>query len=160
MPTLVDSGGSTRIVVVEDAAAVATVTARTSTVTATSPGPQGPAGAPGASGSGLLPAIEFSYGDASPAVVATLTQITEIVAVSLQVEVPFNGTGASVALGVAGQPGSLMPAADSDVSVLAVYEFSPRVEYPAGTQILLTIVPGAGASAGAGQIVLTTTPTN
>lgn len=121
-------------------------------------GVQGPVGPPGPAGSGAMPPIDFAFGDATPAVVLVLGEALEFVTVSLQIEEAFDGAGASVALGIAGQPELLMPAAYNDPSTLGVYDAGPRVELPTGTQIILTITPGAGASAGRGQFVLTAVP--
>lgn len=166
MPVITSSGSSTLVVVAEPrnvsiAAPVASVISTTqvpSVLAVASPGPQGRVGTPGTSGAGVLPPIDFSYGSASPTGVVTLAETSEVTGISLQVEQVFDGVGASVALGVAGDPESLMPAAFTSLASLDTYEFSPRIEYPAGTVLILTIVPGAGASQGLGQIIISTVP--
>lgn len=120
-------------------------------------GPQGPAGP---SGTGVLPAIEFAYGDATPTILLTLPTegSYEIMLCSLQIEEPFNGSGASITLGVAEDPDLLMRSDQNDPTQAITYETTPRVELPGGTNIILTIVPGAGATQGRGEFVLQITP--
>lgn len=107
---------------------------------------------------GIIPLIDFSYGDASPAVVHTMSAASEIVQVSLQIEQAFNGSGAAISLGTLTSPGLLFSSAMNNPAVVGVFEFSPREEIPAGADIILTITPGAGASQGAGQIFIQATP--
>lgn len=159
MPEIRDTGQAA-VVVTQNRSTVGVSQASVRVVEATSPGVQGPAGAAGASGAGLLSPINFAYGDASPAAVLTLGTDSEIAAVSLQVEEAFNGTGASVSFGVAGDPESLFPAAFVALSSTGIFQFSPRVEYAAGTQLILTITPGSGASQGRGQIIVSAVPTS
>lgn len=155
---VVNTGHGHTVVVTRDRT-IAMVRRGTAAVKVAAAGSQGPAGAPGASGAGLLPPIEFAFGDASPATVLTLGQASEITAVSLQVEEAFDGAAAAMQLGVAGDPGSLIPLGDSALGVLATFEYSPRKEYPAGTALVLTITPGAGATQGRGQIIVSAVPT-
>lgn len=121
-------------------------------------GPQGLQGPIGPSGSGALPAYTFHFGDASPATVFTLSDAREIVLISLQVEEAFDGVGATASLGVTGQPELLMPAVDGALGTVGIYEFSPREELDDNTPIIITIVPGSGASTGRGQLVIETSP--
>lgn len=107
---------------------------------------------------GIIPLIDFSYGDASPVVVHTVADAAEVIAVSLQIEQAFNGAGAAISLGTAASPGLLFSSAMNNPAVVGVFEFSPREEIPVGTDIILTITPGAGASQGAGQIFIQATP--
>lgn len=146
-------------VIITRTSRVQTVVRERSPVQVQVAGLQGPPGPPGASGAGLLPPIDFAFGDASPTTVLTLGESSEIAAVSLQVEEVFDGLGAGVQLGVAGDVGSLIPAGLSDLTDLNTFEYSPRKEYPAGTALVLTITPGAGASQGRGQIIVSAVPT-
>ncbi|MDQ3273743.1 MAG: hypothetical protein M3Q39_01605 [Actinomycetota bacterium] len=132
-------------------------TCRPKVIKASSPGPRG---YPGVSAIGLLPPINFSYGDASPANIMLLLASSEIISVSLQIEQAFNGTGAALSLGTAGNPNELFSAAEVLPSMEATFEFSPRVEYPAGTLLVLTITPGAGATQGIGQLVISAVPSS
>jgi hypothetical protein len=177
MPIVVANGGAPRIVVVNQTSTVGTVQARTSAVqvpdqgvalgTVTqvrevvqvvSAGPQGEQGVPGLSPAGVYPAINFAFGDATPTPVLTLGENSEITGVSLQIEQIFDGAGAQIRLGTTGDPGLLLDAWQNDPAALMTFEASPRVELAAGTVIVLTIVPGGGASQGRGQFVITAVP--
>ena len=162
--TIVTSQNSAQVVVGGSQAPQVVVNSQTQRIVTTGQqgiqGVRGNIGPIGPSAAGLIPPIDFAYGDASPATVLTLGVDSEIVAVSLQVEEAFNGTGASVSFGVAGDPESLFPAAFVDLSSTGIFQFSPRVEYAAGTQLLLTITPGSGASQGRGQIIVSAVPTS
>ncbi len=104
--------------------------------------------------------INFAYGDASPTTVYVLPADMEIVAVDLQIEQAFNGTGAQIALGTLAASGLLMPQWANAPSQLGNYRATPRQELEAGTAIRLTITPGSGATQGRGQFVLSTAPTH
>jgi hypothetical protein len=124
------------------------------TVEVSSPGIQGPKGDPGEA----PPLIRFAYGDASPRAVWVVGSDVEVLMVSLQIKSPFDGTGAAIALGTAVDPEMLMRFDQTDPHSAAVYEVSPRVALPAGTALVLTIQPGAGATTGAGEIAMQLAP--
>ena len=150
-------GGIAAVRVPEQGSEVGVVTNNTRVAQVAAPGPQGQRGQPG---DGVYPTIEFAFGDASPAVVLVLNPGTqEITGVALQVEQGFNGVGASIAFGIAGQPELLMAAAENDPATEGNYDTTPRVELAGGTQLVITINPGAGATVGRGQFVIQTTPT-
>lgn len=111
-------------------------------------GPPGPAGPQG-------PAIDlpFSYGDASPAIVATV--MGTVVAVSVVITTPFDGTGAAISVGTSGSPELLMPEAQNYPDSVARYEANPG-QYVSGN-VLVFITPGSGASTGAGMIYVEVT---
>ena len=158
MAVIIDNGQA-HTVIVERRNTVATERSAATPVLVSSPGPQGPAGIPGASGDGSYPAFDFAFGDASPAVRLTLAAGTqEVITVSLQVEEAFDGAGATVALGTAANPELLLPFGASDLATEATYDVTPREELAGGTQLVLTVNAGAGASQGRGQIVIQTTP--
>lgn len=121
-------------------------------------GLQGPPGAPGLDAAGNPPPIPFAFGDASPAPVYTAASPALVVSAAVHLRTPFDGAGAALELGVSGQPGLLMPAAYNDPRVPGEYENSPDVTLSAGQQVLLTITPGAGATQGAGVIILRILP--
>ncbi|WP_313033415.1 hypothetical protein [Stenotrophomonas acidaminiphila] len=154
----------TAAVIVDQPAPVATVRADTRAVAVVGKGaqgpegPAGPVGPVGPAGSGSMPPIDFAFGDASPAVVLLVQEPLEVLSVSLQVEEAFDGTGAAVALGTTADPDLLLPPAFNAPGVLGVYETAPRAELPAGTEMILTIAPGVGATAGRGQLVITAVP--
>lgn len=151
---------STRAIAVRDARQVQAVVRDTDTIALTTPGVQGPKGDPGLSPAGLLPPINFAFGDATPATVAVLASASEVMAVQLQIEEAFDGAGASIAFGTAAEPELLLATWQSDPSDGGgIFEVSPRVALPANTPLVLTIAPGAGATRGRGQIVLSAVPT-
>jgi len=101
--------------------------------------------------------IGFAYGDAptviyTPAVDAVMTLCRVIF------DTPFDGAGASVQIGSNADHDLLMPAALNAPDTAAAFETAPDVMVPAGTDLLAFITPGAGASAGAGRIVLDSIP--
>lgn len=131
----------------------------TRTVELTTAGPQGPQGEPGLSGGGTIPPIPFSYGDASPATIYTPSSAGTFTAVRVIFDTAFNGTGASIALGTVASPEILLATNENDpASADSEYEVTPDVHVAAGTAIRLSITPGAGASAGAGRVLLTFIP--
>ena len=83
---------------------------------------------------------------------------SEIALVSLDVRTPFDGAGATCRIGTLASPGLLLDSAQVDLAVDATFETTPRLEMAAGEQMYLTIVPGAGATQGAGQILITAVP--
>lgn len=113
-------------------------------------GPPGPVGPPG----GSLPTLTFSYGDATPSLIATLTAGSRPFNVRLSIETPFNGAGAQLSVGTLLNPNLLVPAADIDPAVAAVFEFSPQTLFLSDTAVYLFITPGSGASAGAGNVII------
>lgn len=129
------------------------------TVNVAAPGPQGAAGTPGTNGAGLIPPIPFAWGDASPRVVHTVAEDSYVDLVQLLIETPFNGIDPAITVGITGQPALLMPATYSDPLGVGTFEASPDQLLPAGTQITLSVSPGAGGAAGAGQLFLSLIPT-
>lgn len=107
---------------------------------------------------GLVPAITFEYGDATPAVVFEFPWRAEIVSVSLQVEEAFDGAGAEVSLGTPGDDQAIVPAVSDLLAQVMTADFTPRLEVPKGETIVLTIVPGAGATRGRGQFAIYAVP--
>jgi hypothetical protein len=147
------------VVRVPDQRASSAVLADTRVVKAVAPGPQGKQGVAGLSGAGVLPTINFAFGDATPATILLLGQAVEVALISLQIEETFDGVGASIQLGVAGSPGMLMAANQNDPSaLLATFETTPRQELAAGVGLVLNITPGAGATRGRGQFIISTVP--
>lgn len=158
MPVIVQSAGIA-VVIVQQPRTVSEVdvTRAPRVIGVASTGIQGPPGAPGAAGGGF-PAITFNFSDASPASVMVLTQNMEFAEISLEIETPFNGAAPQIMLGTAASPGLLMTAAQNDPTVAIVFETAPRVELPSGTAIILTVVPGSGATQGRGQLVVSAVP--
>ncbi|MBW4469318.1 MAG: hypothetical protein KME45_03540 [Stenomitos rutilans HA7619-LM2] len=112
-------------------------------------GIQGPKGDPGSSGLLKMP---FAYGDASPIVVTSITGF--VFTAAIVITTPFNGIGAALRLGDAVQSDRLMNAAQNNPAFAAEYETNPGYGYTSATQLLFTITPGAGATQGAGYVLL------
>lgn len=119
-------------------------------------GQQGPAGATGPAGPPGAAAIEvaFSYGDATPVSAATALAGKLVYGVQIHIRVPFNGTGAALTVGDAGDTARLMAAVDNDPTAVGGYTTTPAYAYGSDTGVTLSITPGAGASQGAGILVL------
>ena len=116
-------------------------------------GEQGPPGTDGLNGSGPLE-FPFAYGDATPAAVTTATAGKLIYGVQVNIKVPFDGTGASLTVGDAGQADRLMAATENDPTIVGAHLTTPVYAYSTGTGVLLGINQGAGATQGSGLLVL------
>lgn len=116
-------------------------------------GPQGLMGLPGPAGGAAIE-VAFSYGDATPVSAATVLAGKLVYGVQIHIRVPFNGTGAALTVGDAGDTERLMAAADNDPSAIGGYTTTPAYAYGSDTGLTLSITPGVGASQGAGVLVL------
>lgn len=116
-------------------------------------GPQGPVGPPGPAGAASVE-INFAFGDATPVTVVTATANKLVYSVQIHIRVPFNGTGAALTVGDAAQPDRLMKATENDVLTVGANTTAPAYMYTVNTPLLLSITPGAGATQGAGVLVL------
>ncbi len=103
----------------------------------------------------LTAQLAFSYGDASPEFIVTIPAGKVIASVQLSISTPFDGTGAVLTVGDSITADSLMSAVDNDPSVMGSSTTYPCSFYGTSTQALLSITPGAGATQGAGVIILT-----
>lgn len=112
-------------------------------------GVQGPPGPAGSS----IPAIAFAYGDAEREVWAP-TAPGLLTYVRLIVTTPFDGAGAQLAIGTASDPAAALPPEFSDLSQALEYENTPDLRLAAGEGIRVAITPGAGATTGAGLLLL------
>jgi hypothetical protein len=112
---------------------------------------QGLTPAPTSGGSSLLK-VAFAYGDATPK--AITTQAGLIATATIVITTPFNGVGAALQLGDAVQPSRLLAPTQIDPTFAAEYEANAGHVYTLPTEILLTITPGAGATQGAGYVLL------
>lgn len=115
-------------------------------------GVAGRRGRTGPSGN-AIPPIAFSYGDATPAAIYTLPDAGLLAELKLIVDEPFDGAGSQLRL-LTGTGLVLMADTENDPAYASTYEATPAEALPAGTSILLEITPGAGATAGTGQILL------
>lgn len=113
-------------------------------------GSQGPAGL---NGVGALE-FPFAYGDSSPALITTITANKTILSVTLIITTAFNGAGASLAVGDTGNYSRHMTTSENDAGTVGGYSTTPAYEYGSNTAIYLSITPGAGASQGAGILVI------
>lgn len=116
-------------------------------------GEQGPQGPPGSAGAASVE-FNFAFGDATPATVVTALANKLVYSVQLHIRVPFNGTGAVLTVGDAAQPDRLMKATENDVLTAGANTTAPAHAYAVNTPVLLSITPGAGASQGAGVLIL------
>lgn len=107
----------------------------------------------GSSGAGWIE-FPFAWGDASPRPVVVAPAGKLVFAADLHVSQAFDGDTPSLTLGDAGDVDRLMQATQNDPREIATYTVSPNYRYGADTQILLTITPGIGATAGAGLLTL------
>lgn len=114
---------------------------------------QGPSGPPGANGSGGIE-FPFAWGDASPRQIMVAAAGKLIYSVQIHISTAFNGVGAALTVGDAALPNRLMDANQSDPGTTGTFTAAPLRKYGAATPLLLTITPGAGASAGAGLLAL------
>lgn len=101
-----------------------------------------------------MPTLTFAYGDATPALIATILAGTRLFNVRVSIETPFNGTGADISVGTLASPNLIADASVMDPSVAAVFEFSPQDLFLVDTPIYLFITPGAGATTGTGSVIL------
>lgn len=138
---------------IADAPSVAVVVEeRVNVVTVGVQGPDGQQGLPGTA----LPPINFAFGDASPRVVYTPAQNVLVMDVEVIIDTAFNG--ASPSLSVSASAATLMPPSLNDLKSIGSYEASPNLRINAGTPFTVTITPGAGATQGAGQLVISLIP--
>lgn len=112
-------------------------------------GIQGRPGAPG----GSIPTIDFAWGDA-PHIVWTPDNAGVLTLVRIDIVTPFNGASPSIVVGTLSDPTAAMPADQNDPKSIAKYQRTADIHLIAGQGVLLTITPGAGASAGAGVLIL------
>lgn len=111
---------------------------------------RGPSGVSG--GNGIE--FPFAWGDASPRTVEVAAAAKLVYGVELHVDEPFDGAGAQLQVGDAGDAGRLMAAGQNDPAAAGTYTTAPAHRYGADTTILLTITPGVGATAGTGLLTL------
>lgn len=156
--TVITRDRDTRVVVVRERSRVETVVTERAPVEIVQRGRQGPPGPAGTSGDGLLPAVNFAFGDASSVVVTTTADDSvEVTRLVLEIETPFNGTGATISVGTLAQPTLLMTTEQNTPYIAATFDLAPGVELSPSTGIYLTINAGT-ASQGSGKLVISTAP--
>lgn len=112
----------------------------------------GRAGKDGSNGS--VQQINFSYGDAGPAILALAAANKLVYKVQLHIKTPFDGVGASLKVGDAASLDRLMKSTENDPALIGSNETNPAVGYAVDTPLLLSINAGAGATQGSGLITL------
>lgn len=131
------------LVIEEDEACIITV------------GEQGPPGRDGVSGVSNTISQNFAFGDATPANLSTPIPANKLIRdVRVIFTTAFNGTGCSISIGDSGNLSRLMTTSDNNPTIAAAFEVNPQIKYGVSTQLLLTIVSGAGATQGAGQVII------
>jgi hypothetical protein len=95
----------------------------------------------------------FDWGDATPKTLFTALAGKLVERVVIYIEEAFDGVGAALTVGPAGDPDELLAAGQVDPATPGSYEARPSFAYDADTLIRLTITPGAGASQGRGLLV-------
>lgn len=98
--------------------------------------------------------VPFSWGDASPAAIATAIAGRAVYRVELTLTAAFDGMGASVTVGDAASQDRLFAADQIDLTTPGVYSSHPGHAYVTDTIVNLYITPGPGASAGAGFLLI------
>lgn len=96
----------------------------------------------------------FAFGDASPAEVTTVAAGRTLLSVAIAVQTPFDGIGAALAVGDAATPDRFLAAGQVNPGAAALYVATPALRLGADTPLRLSITPGAGATAGAGLLIL------
>lgn len=115
-------------------------------------GPQGIKGDKG--DSGLVTRKTFSYGDATPVIIATMEAGSVVHAVDLSIVTAFDGVGAVLSIGTLADHDLLMGIDQNDPAMEGVYCSSPAYKFNVETVVYLFITPGAGANVGDGMIVI------
>ena len=102
--------------------------------------------------------IPFAFGDATPTNVYIATEAGNLAMVGVVIDTPFDGAGAALEVGDGITPDLYLSADDIDPAMAASYQAVPDVDVPAGSAVSLTITPGAGATAGAGRVIINIIP--
>ena len=110
-------------------------------------------GIPGAAGLGAI-RKDFGFGDSTPDLIVMANAGDVVYEVEIVIMTPFDGTGAALTIGDSAQNDRLMQSTQNDPTTHATYSASPDYRYTAGTPINLYISPGAGATQGAGFILI------
>lgn len=98
--------------------------------------------------------VPFSWGDATPKLIAEIAPDRVITTATILILVPFNGLGASLMLGDSGMLDRLIATDQNDPTFLAEYETNPGYSYSIATELVLTITPGEGCNQGEGLVLL------
>jgi len=96
----------------------------------------------------------FAWGDATPLLVGVATSGRTVESVTLTIKTPFDGVGASLAVGKNGDLSQLMTTSQIDPTTPGTYKSHPVVSYSEDTNIYIAITPGSGATAGNGVVTV------
>ena len=143
--------------VVEETSFVTVVESETVVVGVGAQGPGGAKGQDGAAGT-IGTIFDFSYGDATPALICTVDAGKRIYTATILIDEPFDGVGAVLSVGLPGLPDAVFPAALNAPGAVGQYEVFPNEAFPSAVSLYLNITPGHGASQGSGQVVLVIEP--
>ena len=110
-------------------------------------------GIPGAAGLGAI-RKDFGFGDSTPDLIVMANAGDVVYEVEIVIMTPFDGTGAALTIGDSAQNDRLMQSTQNDPATPATYGAIPDYKYSAVTPINLYISPGAGATQGAGFILI------
>jgi hypothetical protein len=103
-------------------------------------------------GGGAVKVVAFSFASVSPLVLSPLLGGQSVVRVGILITTPFDGAGASLTLGTPGSPALLLASTDNRPSAAGQYESDAITPFAAPDTMQLTIIPGGGATQGAGQV--------
>jgi len=109
----------------------------------------GIAGPPGA---GTPTKLNFAFGDATPALIATAYANKHIIRIDILINTAFNGVNAAITVGDTGDNASIVSAEQLDLTTVGTYQINPNKVYGSNTIVNLYITPGAGASTGTGTL--------
>lgn len=98
--------------------------------------------------------LAFSFNDANTSPVGTIPAGQLVKSVEVQILTAFDGTGAMLTVGDAGQVDRLLSAASIDAGDTGIYSGNPGYAYPVDTVVNVYITPGFGATAGAGWVTI------
>lgn len=104
-----------------------------------------------------IPKISISWGDAAGSVWTT-TRNGILTYARLIITTPFNGDGTYINIGTDSVLDNVIPSAYIDPTVEQEFENTPDVQMSSGDSVVVTVVPGSGASAGSGTLILGFTP--
>jgi hypothetical protein len=113
-------------------------------------GPQGPTGP---SGQGTAVSLNFSWGDATPALIATIPAGKTVFKVEVILLVAFD-VASTLTVGDAGNVQRLVDITDSDLTQTGGYQVNPNFLYNSLTDVNLYLTPGVGNTQGSGLILL------
>ena len=97
----------------------------------------------------------FAYGDSTPQIVAAISA-SLVIQVTVRLSEIFDGVGAEFTVGDSGNHSRLLGAGDIDLTSLGLYLVSPGHLYAAPENLNIYITPGAGATSGAGTVIIYT----